>query len=113
MTEGTAWVCEAPLNHMRNMTRFSEPARYFFLNSQDPYNNIVRTTIEAMAAVFGGTQSLHTNSFDEALGMFIGMAYLSSAHAQEHTQGTHEHTLARCILTKARQNKGGRRRERK
>lgn len=36
---------------------------------QDPYNNIVRTTIEAMAAVFGGTQSLHTNSFDEALAL--------------------------------------------
>ena len=36
------------------------------LTSQDPYNNIVRTTIEAMAAVLGGTQSLHTNSFDEA-----------------------------------------------
>ncbi|KAB7496717.1 Methylmalonyl-CoA mutase, mitochondrial [Armadillidium nasatum] len=35
----------------------------------DPYNNIVRTTIEAMAAVFGGTQSLHTNSFDEALAL--------------------------------------------
>ena len=38
-------------------------------SSKDPYNNIVRTTIEAMAAVFGGTQSLHTNSFDEALGL--------------------------------------------
>ena len=36
---------------------------------QDPYNNIIRTTIEAMAAVFGGTQSLHTNSFDEALAL--------------------------------------------
>ncbi|MFN9005890.1 MAG: methylmalonyl-CoA mutase [Betaproteobacteria bacterium] len=36
---------------------------------QDPYNNIVRTTIEAMAAVFGGTQSLHTNSFDEAIAL--------------------------------------------
>ncbi|XP_054166292.1 methylmalonyl-CoA mutase, mitochondrial-like [Oppia nitens] len=36
---------------------------------QDPYNNIVRTTVEAMAAVFGGTQSLHTNSFDEALAL--------------------------------------------
>ena len=36
------------------------------LTEQDPYNNVVRTTIEAMAAVFGGTQSLHTNSFDEA-----------------------------------------------
>ncbi|MHA1568711.1 MAG: methylmalonyl-CoA mutase, partial [Alphaproteobacteria bacterium] len=39
------------------------------LTEQDPYNNIVRTTIEAMAAVLGGTQSLHTNSFDEALAL--------------------------------------------
>ncbi len=39
------------------------------LAEQDPYNNIVRTTVEAMAAVFGGTQSLHTNSFDEALAL--------------------------------------------
>ncbi|MDP6729082.1 MAG: methylmalonyl-CoA mutase family protein, partial [SAR324 cluster bacterium] len=39
------------------------------LTEQDPYNNIVRTTIEAMAAVQGGTQSLHTNAFDEALGL--------------------------------------------
>jgi len=37
------------------------------LTEQDPYNNIVRTTIEAMAAVLGGTQSLHTNGFDEAV----------------------------------------------
>jgi len=39
------------------------------LTQQDPYNNIVRTTIEAMAAVMGGTQSLHTNSFDEAVAL--------------------------------------------
>ncbi|KAK2727793.1 hypothetical protein QYM36_008322 [Artemia franciscana] len=39
------------------------------LTEQDPYNNIMRTTIEAMAAIFGGTQSLHTNSFDEALAL--------------------------------------------
>jgi methylmalonyl-CoA mutase len=39
------------------------------LAGQDPYNNIVRTTVEAMAAVLGGTQSLHTNSFDEALAL--------------------------------------------
>ena len=39
------------------------------LTAQDPYNNIVRTTIEAMAAVHGGTQSLHTNAFDEAMGL--------------------------------------------
>ena len=39
------------------------------LTEQDPYNNIMRTCIEAMAAIFGGTQSLHTNSFDEALAL--------------------------------------------
>ena len=39
------------------------------LMEQDAYNNIVRTTVEAMAAVLGGTQSLHTNSFDEALAL--------------------------------------------
>jgi len=39
------------------------------LMEQDPLNNVVRTTIEAMAAVFGGTQSLHTNAYDEALGL--------------------------------------------
>ena len=42
---------------------------FIFVYNQDPYNNIIRTTIEAMAAVFGGTQSLHTNSFDEALAL--------------------------------------------
>jgi methylmalonyl-CoA mutase len=39
------------------------------LTEQDPHNNIVRTTIEALAGVLGGTQSLHTNSFDEALAL--------------------------------------------
>ncbi len=39
------------------------------LTANDPYNNVMRTTIEAMAAVLGGTQSLHTNSFDEALAL--------------------------------------------
>ena len=39
------------------------------LTEQDPHNNIVRTTIEAMAAVLGGTQSLHTNGFDEAVSL--------------------------------------------
>ncbi|MEJ6773214.1 MAG: methylmalonyl-CoA mutase, partial [Porticoccaceae bacterium] len=39
------------------------------LTSKDPYNNVMRTTIEAMSAVLGGTQSLHTNSFDEALAL--------------------------------------------
>ncbi len=39
------------------------------LTEQDPYNNVARTTIEGLAAVFGGTQSLHTNSFDEAIAL--------------------------------------------
>jgi methylmalonyl-CoA mutase len=39
------------------------------LTEKDPYNNVARTTIEALAAVFGGTQSLHTNSFDEAIAL--------------------------------------------
>ncbi|MEM9715620.1 MAG: methylmalonyl-CoA mutase [Pseudomonadota bacterium] len=39
------------------------------LTEQDPYNNVIRTTVEALAAVMGGTQSLHTNSFDEAIAL--------------------------------------------
>jgi methylmalonyl-CoA mutase len=39
------------------------------LQEQDPYNNVIRTTIEAMAAVLGGTQSLHTNALDEAIAL--------------------------------------------
>src|SRR5687767_15356213 len=39
------------------------------LTEQDPYNNVVRTTVEAMAAVLGGTQSLHTNALDEAIAL--------------------------------------------
>jgi methylmalonyl-CoA mutase len=39
------------------------------LTEQDPYNNVIRTTLEALTSVLGGTQSLHTNSFDEAIGL--------------------------------------------
>ena len=52
------------------------------LAAQDPYNNIVRTTIEAMAAGLGGTQSLHTNAFDEAIGLPTEM----SARVARNTQ---------------------------
>ncbi|MGR8950757.1 MAG: methylmalonyl-CoA mutase, partial [Gammaproteobacteria bacterium] len=52
------------------------------LTGQDPYNNIIRTTIEALAAVLGGTQSLHTNSFDEALALPTEF----SAHIARNTQ---------------------------
>ena len=43
----------------------------YSLTAQDPYNNVIRTTIEAMSAVMGGTQSLHTNSFDEVNRLFL------------------------------------------
>ncbi len=49
------------------MLRFHTQTAGSSLTAQQPLNNVVRTTIEAMAAVFGGTQSLHTNSYDEAL----------------------------------------------
>lgn len=52
------------------------------LTGQDPYNNIIRTTIEGLAAVLGGTQSLHTNSFDEALALPTEF----SAHIARNTQ---------------------------
>ena len=44
------------------------------LTEQDPMNNVVRTTVEAMAAIFGGTQSLHTNGYDEAVSLPTDMA---------------------------------------
>jgi len=52
------------------------------LTSRDPYNNVIRTTVEALAAVLGGTQSLHTNSFDEALALPTPF----SAHIARNTQ---------------------------
>lgn len=58
-----------PKNYKSTMLRTHSQTSGWSLTEQDPYNNIVRTTIEAMAAVFGGTQSLHTNSFDEALAL--------------------------------------------
>ncbi|NTU84895.1 MAG: methylmalonyl-CoA mutase [Chloroflexales bacterium] len=51
------------------MLRFHTQTSGASLTAQQPLNNVVRTTIEAMAAVLGGTQSLHTNSYDEALGL--------------------------------------------
>ncbi len=51
------------------MLRFHTQTSGASLTAQQPLNNVVRTTIEAMAAILGGTQSLHTNSYDEALGL--------------------------------------------
>lgn len=58
-----------PKNKKSLLLRAHSQTSGWSLTEQDPYNNIVRTCIEAMSAVFGGTQSLHTNSFDEALGL--------------------------------------------
>lgn len=58
-----------PQNIKSKMLRTHCQTSGWSLTEQDPYNNIVRTTVEAMAAVFGGTQSLHTNSFDEAIAL--------------------------------------------
>ncbi len=54
------------------MLRFHTQTGGATLTAQQPENNIVRTAMEALAAVLGGTQSLHTNSFDEALSLPIG-----------------------------------------
>src|ERR1700731_2586212 len=63
------------------------------LTEQDPYNNIVRTALEALAAVLGGTQSLHTNSFDEALALptefSAGIARNTQLVLQEESGITH------------------------
>ncbi|KQR40672.1 methylmalonyl-CoA mutase [Deinococcus sp. Leaf326] len=56
----------SPKNPMSSALRTHCQTSGWSLTEQDPYNNVVRTTVEAMAAVFGGTQSLHTNAFDEA-----------------------------------------------
>ena len=59
----------APSNPRSLMLRTHCQTSGVSLTSQDPYNNVVRTTVEALAAVLGGTQSLHTNAFDEALAL--------------------------------------------
>ena len=58
-----------PKNPKSSMLRTHCQTSGWSLTQQDPYNNIIRTTLECMSAVLGGTQSLHTNSFDEAVGL--------------------------------------------
>ncbi|MFH1102264.1 MAG: methylmalonyl-CoA mutase [Pseudomonadota bacterium] len=59
----------SPKNPQSSMLRMHVQTSGWSLTEQDPYNNIIRTTLECLAAVLGGTQSLHTNSFDEAVGL--------------------------------------------
>ncbi len=72
----------SPANPQSLMLRTHCQTSGVSLTSRDPYNNVVRTTIEALAAVLGGTQSLHTNSFDEALALPTPF----SAHIARNTQ---------------------------
>jgi len=58
-----------PKNPQSSMLRTHCQTSGWSLTEQDPYNNVIRTTLEALSAVLGGTQSLHTNSFDEAIGL--------------------------------------------
>ncbi len=58
-----------PKNPKSKMLRTHCQTSGWSLTQQDPYNNIIRTTLECLSAVLGGTQSLHTNSFDEAVGL--------------------------------------------
>ncbi|MFH0725956.1 MAG: methylmalonyl-CoA mutase [Pseudomonadota bacterium] len=58
-----------PKNPQSVMLRTHCQTSGWSLTAQDPYNNIIRTTLECLSAVLGGTQSLHTNSFDEAVGL--------------------------------------------
>lgn len=64
------------------------------LTATDPYNNIIRTSIEAMAGVFGGTQSLHTNAFDEAIGLPTDF----SAQLARNTQLIMQHEANICDI---------------
>jgi methylmalonyl-CoA mutase len=72
----------APQNEKSLMLRTHCQTSGVSLTSKDPYNNVIRTTLEALAAALGGTQSLHTNSFDEALGLPTPF----SAHIARNTQ---------------------------
>ena len=59
----------SPKNPKSSMLRTHCQTSGWSLTEQDPYNNVIRTTIEALAAVLGGTQSLHTNALDEAIAL--------------------------------------------
>ena len=81
-----------PRNPKSTMLRTHCQTSGWSLTEQDPYNNIIRTTIECMSAVLGGTQSLHTNSFDEA----VGLPTDTSARIARNTQLIVQHESQVC-----------------
>jgi len=81
-----------PHNPKSTMLRTHCQTSGWSLTEQDPYNNIIRTTLECMSAVLGGTQSLHTNSFDEA----VGLPTDTSARIARNTQLVVQHESQVC-----------------
>ncbi|MGD9330110.1 MAG: methylmalonyl-CoA mutase [Desulfobacterales bacterium] len=81
-----------PQNPKSTMLRTHCQTSGWSLTEQDPYNNIIRTTLECMSAVLGGTQSLHTNSFDEA----VGLPTDTSARIARNTQLVVQHESQVC-----------------
>ena len=82
----------SPKDPKSSMLRTHCQTSGYTLTEQDPHNNIIRTTIEAMAAVLGGTQSLHTNSFDEAIALPTDF----SARIARNTQLVIQHETDLC-----------------
>ena len=75
--------------------RFHTQTAGVSLTAQQPYNNVVRTALQAMAAVLGGTNSLHTNSLDEALALPTAEAATLAAHAADHCRRNRRHQRRR------------------
>ena len=82
------------------MLRFHTQTGGATLTAQQPQNNIVRTALEALAAVLGGTQSLHTNSFDEALSL---LAIREPAPHRLNVRPLHSSTVPSWALSPARE----------
>jgi len=76
-----------PQNPKSQMLRTHSQTSGYSLTAQDVYNNVARTTVEAMAAVLGGTQSLHTNALDEAMALPTDYSAKIARDTQLHLQG--------------------------
>ena len=85
----------APKNPKSLMLRTHCQTSGYSLTEQDPFNNVARTTIEALAAVLGGTQSLHTNSLDEAIALPTDFSARIARNTQLYLQ--HETDVTRAV----------------
>ena len=96
--------------------RFHTQTAGVSLTAQQPYNNVVRTALQALAAVMGGTNSLHTNSLDEALALPTAEAATLALRTQQiiaHESGVDEHgrSVRRLVLRRAADARHGARRQ--